>query len=86
MFLVPLPSLQLLLKASGCPQPLLGQVPDPLLHEAEGLLARAHQLQQWGQVAAESCLQEWSTADCYQASQNHITMRYPTLEGTHEEH
>lgn len=78
MFLVPLLSLQLLLEAPGRPQPLLGQVPDPLLHEAEGLLARAHQLQQRGQVAAESCLQEWSTADCYQASQNHITMRYPT--------
>lgn len=41
VFLVPLPALQLLLEAPSCPQPLLGQVPDPLLHEAEGLLARA---------------------------------------------
>lgn len=56
VFLVPLPALQLLLEAPSCPQPLLGQVPDPLLHEAEGLLARADQLQEASQVAPESCL------------------------------
>lgn len=58
VFLVSLPPLQLLLEAPGGPQPLLGQVPDPFLHEAERLLARAHQLQQASQVAPESCLQE----------------------------
>lgn len=56
VFLVPLPALQLLLEAPSCPQPLLGQVPDPLLHEAEGLLARADQLQEASQVTPESCL------------------------------
>lgn len=56
VFLVPLPALQLLLEAPSRPQPLLGQVPDPLLHEAEGFLARANQLQEVSQVALESCL------------------------------
>lgn len=56
MFLVSLSALQLLLEALSRPQPLLGQVPDPLLHEAEGLLARADQLQEASQVALESCL------------------------------
>ncbi|KAK4811910.1 hypothetical protein QYF61_017434 [Mycteria americana] len=49
-------NLLLLLEAPSRPQPLLGQVPDPLLHEAEGLLARANQLQEASQVAPESCL------------------------------
>lgn len=56
MFLVPLPALQLLFEAPSRPQPLLGQVPDPLLHEAEGLLACADELQEVSQVIPESCL------------------------------
>lgn len=56
VFLVTLPSRQLLLEAPRRPQPLLGQVPDPLLHEAQGLLPCANELQQASQVPPEGCL------------------------------
>lgn len=70
VFLVPLPSRQLLLQAPRRPQPLLGQVPDPLLHEAQGLLARANELQQAGQVPPESCLGKEQTlhGECRESS------------------